>query len=108
MAEALKQLVPKENNNSTEILKTLEQLSVSMRNMPGRAWSVGGGNVTLAAGQVMNTRVLNQLIPTEYDEMVLTYSGENVTGVVYKLASATVATLTLTYSGDKITRVQRS
>lgn len=40
------------------------------------------------------------LIPTAYDEVVLSYTGSNLTGVVYKLAGATITTLTLTYDGS--------
>lgn len=50
----------------------------------------------------------NALVPVAYDEIVLTYTGNNVTTVVYKLATATVATLTLSYSGDNLIGVVRS
>jgi hypothetical protein len=45
----------------------------------------------------------------EHDEIVLSYTGSNLTGVVYKLATATVATLTLAYDGnDNLTSVTKS
>jgi hypothetical protein len=47
-------------------------------------------------------------IPTEYDDIVLTYTGSNLTTVVYKLAAVTLVTLTLTYTGSQLDRVQLS
>lgn len=43
------------------------------------------------------------LSPAEYDYIALSYTGSNLTGVVYKLGGAsgtTVATLALTYDGS--------
>ncbi len=62
---------------------------------------------TLGSLETMNT---GQLVPMEYDYIALTYTGTNLTGVVYKTGGAggaTVATLTLAYTGsvlDSITR----
>lgn len=66
----------------------------------------GGGSVSLSPNQSIS--VANQLIPSAYDEIVLTYSGDDVTSVVYKQGAATVATLTLTYTGTNVTRVVRT
>ena len=52
--------------------------------------------------------LVNSLVPVAFDEMVLTYSGDNIATVVYKQSSSAVATLTLTYDGDNITRIVRS
>ena len=44
--------------------------------------------------------VLNSLVPGEYDYVGLSYTGSNLTGVVFKLggsAGYTVSTLTLVY-----------
>lgn len=49
-----------------------------------------------------------QLVPERFDEVSISYTGENITGVVYKYNSDTVATLTLAYTDDKITSVIRS
>lgn len=49
------------------------------------------------------------LAPTEHDTIELSYTGTDLTGVVYKLLGATVATLTLTYDapgGNLITVVK--
>jgi hypothetical protein len=43
-----------------------------------------------------------------YDEIALSYTGANLTGVIYKLATVTVATLTLSYTGDNLTGVVKS
>lgn len=47
-------------------------------------------------------------IPGNYDDIVLSYTGKNLTSVVYKLDGATIATLTLTYTGNQLDRVQVS
>jgi len=52
--------------------------------------------------------VANQLVPAAFDQIDMTYTGANVTGVVYRLAGVVVATLTLTYTGDNLTQVIRS
>lgn len=44
----------------------------------------------------------------EYDDVVLTYTGDNLTTVIYKLLTVTVATLTLTYTGARLDRVELS
>ncbi len=40
-----------------------------------------------------------------YDEISMAYTGDNLTSVVYKMATVTQATLTLSYTGDKLTGV---
>lgn len=50
----------------------------------------------------------NGLVPEAYDEIVMSYSGSNISSVVYKLDTVVVATLTLSYSGDNLTSVVRS
>ena len=53
--------------------------------------------------------VLNALIPVKFDELVCSYTGSNLTGIVYKLTSSTVATLTLGYDGsNNLTSVVRT
>lgn len=44
----------------------------------------------------------------EHDEVVLGYTGSNLTNVVYKLATVTVATLTLSYTGANLTGVVKT
>lgn len=50
----------------------------------------------------------NGLVPEAYDELVLSYTGADLTGVVYKLSGATIATLTLSYTSGNLTSVTRS
>jgi hypothetical protein len=63
------------------------------------------GSVVRVAGGVV---ALNALTPVAYDEVSLSYTGANLTGVVYKQDSTTVATLTLGYTGDNLTSVVRT
>ena len=42
---------------------------------------------------------------SEYDEIALSYTSGDLTGVVYKLLGATVATLTLGYTSGNLTSV---
>lgn len=44
----------------------------------------------------------------DYDEIDLTYTGANITGVTYKLNGTVMGVLTLSYSGSNITKVVRS
>lgn len=62
-----------------------------------------------SAGTTM-AMMVNSLVPKEYDTIELSYTGSDVTGVVYKTGSTTVATLTLTYggAGGELTKVVRS
>tara|TARA_Y100000310_G_C20136035_1_gene558074 strand:+ start:32 stop:220 length:189 start_codon:yes stop_codon:yes gene_type:complete len=54
---------------------------------------------------------LTALVPAEYDYISLSYSGDNLTTVVYKTNGAsgvTVATLTLAYTGTTLDSITRS
>lgn len=51
------------------------------------------------------------LVPSAFDYISLSYTGSNLTGVVYKLGGSggtTVATLTIAYSGSNITSVTKT
>ena len=53
----------------------------------------------------------NSLVPASYDYISLTYTGDNLTGVVYKTGGSggtTIATLTLAYSGSTLTTVTKT
>lgn len=55
--------------------------------------------------------IINSLVPERYDYISLTYTGSDLTGVVYKFGGsggATVATLTLAYSGGSLATVTRT
>lgn len=87
-----------------QVARALEKLDFRLKGVGTQAY--GGGSVSLLPNQ--SVAVANQLIPAAYDEIVLTYTGDNVTGAVYKQAGATVATLTMTYVGDNVTHVVRT
>jgi hypothetical protein len=55
--------------------------------------------------------IANSLVPSDYDYIALSYTGDNLTGVVYKKGGASgtvVSTLTLGYSGSNLTSVTKS
>jgi len=60
-----------------------------------------------SSGELM----LSSLVPEKYDYIELSYTGSDLTGVVYKTGGAsgtTVATLTLGYTDSKLTSVERT
>lgn len=59
----------------------------------------------------LDVMAVNSLVPEAYDYISLTYTGSDLTGVVYKTGGSggtTVATLTLTYSSNILQTVTRS
>ena len=52
--------------------------------------------------------IVSGIVNQPHNEIVLSYTGSNLTGVAYKLAGITVATLTLGYTGTQLTSVVRS
>jgi hypothetical protein len=55
--------------------------------------------------------IVSGLVPHPYDYIELSYTGDNLTGVVYKLGGAagtTVATLTLAYTGSRLDSVTKT
>lgn len=68
------------------------------------------GNTSLASA-VTNLQTLNSLVPTVYDYISLSYTGSNLTTVVFKLGGSggtTVSTLTFAYSGSTLTSVTKT
>lgn len=56
-------------------------------------------------------KVSNSLVPATYDYIALTYTGDNLTGVVFKTGGSggtTVSTLTLAYTGAVLDSVTKS
>lgn len=56
-------------------------------------------------------KTLNSLIPSLYDYIALSYTGSNLTQVVFKLGGSggsTVSTLTLAYTGARLDTVTKS
>ncbi len=59
----------------------------------------------------VSTKELNQLVPKEFDRIELSYTGDDLTTVVYKTGGgggSTVATLALTYSAGVLQTVTRT
>jgi hypothetical protein len=59
----------------------------------------------------LDTMMLNSLVPEKYDYISLSYTGIDLTTVVYKLngaAGTTVATLTLAYTANVLQTVTRT
>ena len=59
----------------------------------------------------LTTLEMGQLVPKEYDYIALSYTGDDLTGVVYKTGGSggtTVATLTLTYTASVLQTVERT
>lgn len=62
-------------------------------------------------GNALHTINMGQLVPEVYDYVGLTYTGDDLTGVTYRLggAAGTIqAILVLGYTGDKLTSVTRA
>ncbi len=59
-------------------------------------------------GGALYQETVRGLVNVPYDEIVISYSGADISTVVYKLATVTVATLTLSYTSGNLTGVVRS
>jgi hypothetical protein len=69
------------------------------------------GKMVGVSGNRLKVDILGQLVPSNYDYISLSYTGDNLTGVVYKTngsGGTTVATLTLSYTGSVLDSVERS
>lgn len=67
--------------------------------------------VTLDTSGNLLMRSMNNLITEEFDYIALTYTGTNLTGVVYKTGGSggsTVATVTLAYTGNRLDSVTKT
>lgn len=51
-------------------------------------------------GGLKVTQITGTLVSEQYDNIALSYTGSNLTGVAYKLGATTVATLVLAYDGS--------
>lgn len=87
------------------VIKVGNRLEFDDSSWGGR--SGGGSTIT----SPIDTHELTGLVPEVYDYISLSYTGDNITGVVYKVGGSggsTVATLTIAYSGANITSVTRT
>ena len=60
---------------------------------------------------VAELQTLNSLVPAQYDYIDLSYTGDNLTGVVFKQGGSggiTISTLTLAYSGANLVSVTKT
>jgi len=63
------------------------------------------------ANRRLDVNVLGQLVPKDFDYISLSYTGDDLTSVVYKVGGsggATVTTLTLSYTNNVLQSVGRS
>ena len=69
------------------------------------------GKIVGVSGNRLKVDVLGQLVPTNFDYISLSYTGSNLTGVVYKVGGSggsIVATLTLSYTGSQLDSIGRT
>ena len=60
---------------------------------------------------ILELQKINSLVPAVYDYISLSYTGSNLTGVVFKTGGSggtTVSTLTLAYSGSDLISVVKT
>lgn len=83
----------------------------------GGGYTSGGGGTTGGSTEakqddiITELQTLNSLVPAGYDYIDLSYTGDNLTGVVFKTGGAggtTISTLTLAYSGTNLTSVTKT
>lgn len=68
--------------------------------------SVGEITRTKQGNKIAMDVSINSLgAPSNYDDIVLTYTGDNLTTVVWKLATVTIRTATLSYTGSRLDEV---
>ena len=60
----------------------------------------------IGSKMALDVALLSAAAPANYDDIVLTYTGDLLTQVVWKLNTVTLKTATLTYTGDRLDRVQ--
>jgi hypothetical protein len=76
--------------------------------LPIGAATEANQDISNASLSSINTKMDYGLVPFAYDSVTMTYTSGNLTGVVYKVGLATVATLTIGYTGNDITSVTRT
>jgi hypothetical protein len=63
------------------------------------------------AGAALKTLDIGRMVPAEYDYVALSYTGADLTGVVFRTGGAggtIVATLTLAYTAGNLTSVTKT
>jgi len=80
----------------------------------GIEWERQNSTMATSAKQDLSLtelQTLNSLTPSIYDYISLSYTGDNLTGVIFKMGGSggtTVSTLTLAYSGAVLTSVTKT
>ena len=67
-----------------------------------------GANTVYAEAMVIASTLGIPIVDNEWDSITLSYTGTNLTGVVYKQGATTKATLTLAYTGDILDSVVKT
>ena len=107
------------NGNVFDEVSSKRPLSVQVVDNKGKPITNFGGDMTAPSvvglknglAQVSSSNplpVADAFQIPKYDQIVLTYSGDDIATVVYKLAGATIATLTLSYTSGNLTNVVKS
>jgi len=86
-------------NDDTRKIELVRDVASGQVSLPVALFGADGQRMNLAGG----------LVPEKYDSITLAYSGTTLVAVIYKLAAATIATLSLTYDGSgNLTKVART
>jgi len=90
------------------LIKAVKNISITVSSGGGSSVTRNtmGVQINPATEETLQS-VAGMAIP-KHDEIVLSYTGSDLTGVVYKLDTVTVATLTLSYVGGNLTGVIKS
>lgn len=95
--------------------RTYEEIAVVASTSRPLPVDIQGATLSLDAAGVEIANDSGNPIPTitglsipEHDNIQLTYTGDNLTGVAYRVGSTTVATLTLTYTGSRLDSIAKS
>jgi hypothetical protein len=95
-------------------IATLDWERMQQPVIEGGTLSINPGTLATSAKQDISNAHLANLVGLEipaHDAISLSYTGSNLTGVVYKtggLGGTTVATLTLSYTGSTLTAVVKT
>jgi len=96
---------------NTTIEKTVGAAAGSLAIMAGGSDGTNARFLKTDAGGELQVDIVNALVPTSYDYISLSYTGSNLTGVVYKTGGSggtTVATLALAYTGARLDSVTKT
>lgn len=90
----------------TNIDVTIDNTSIEVSNDAGNPIPISDAGGSITVDGTVNTLTGLEIPP--HDKIELSYTGDNLTSVVYKDGLSTVATLTLAYTGSRLDSVTRS